>query len=408
MSETFCMPLYEYQGKTKNGKDVFGVVVAETPELAKDVLRERSLAAIELAERASPGIWALSFSFLRRVPAKALVIFSRQLSVMIAAGVPLVKALRSLTAQTEHPRLRAILEEVAADIDGGSRLSDAMAAHPIVFSPFTVNMIRSGETTGRLAQVLEYLADQEEKDYDLRSKIRGAMMYPAFVLSGMAVLGFLMMTFVIPKLTGTLQETGVALPITTKILISVSDFFVRFWYVMIALAAFAVAGIRVGIRTPVGRRIWDTLKLRLPIFGNLFRHIIIVRMTRSMETLLAGGVDTVTALGAVAEIVSNAVYRDLLLETKAEVEDGNSLTTVFSTTPQVPTMLTQMLAVGEETGALQEVLRRLSGFYGREVENLVAGMVTLIEPVIMVVMGVAVGVMVSAIILPMYSLASAF
>ena len=384
------------------------MVVAETLELAKDVLRERSLSTIELAEREPPGVFTLSFSFLRRVPAKALVIFSRQLSVMIAAGVPLVKALRSLTVQTSHPRLRSIIEEVASDIDGGSRLSDAMAAHPIVFSPFTVNMIRSGETTGRLAQVLEYLADQEEKDYDLRSKIRGAMMYPAFVLSGMAVLGFLMMTFVIPKLTGTLQETGVALPITTKILIAVSDFFVHFWYVIIIVFVFVVAGVRVGIRTPIGRRIWDTIKLRLPVFGNLFRHIIIVRMTRSMETLLAGGVDTVTALGAVAEIVSNVVYRDILLETKAEVEDGNSLTTVFATTPEVPTMLTQMLAVGEETGALQEVLRRLSGFYGREVENLVTGMVTLIEPVIMVVMGVAVGVMVSAIILPMYSLASAF
>lgn len=402
------MPLYEYQAQTKNGKEVFGVVVAETPELAKDALRERFLSAIELAERAAPGLLSLSFDFLRRVPPKALVIFSRQLSVMIAAGVPLVKALRSLTVQTVHPRLRGVLEDIAGDIDGGSRLSDAMAAHPAVFSPFTVNMIRSGETTGRLAQVLEYLADQEEKDYDLRSKIRGAMMYPAFVLSGMAVLGFLMMTFVIPKLTGTLQETGVALPITTQILIAVSNFFVHFWYILLIVAALLVMGIRIGIRTPLGRRIWDTLKLRLPVFGNLFRHIIIVRMTRSMETLLAGGVDTVTALGAVAEIVSNVVYRDLLLETKAEVEDGNSLTTVFATTLEVPTMLTQMLSVGEETGALQEVLRRLSGFYGREVENLVAGMVTLIEPVIMVVMGIAVGIMVSAIILPMYSLASAF
>lgn len=402
------MPLYEYEAKTKEGHVVGGVVVADTPALAVDALRERALTTIALEERAEPSIWALSFGFLRRVPSKALVIFSRQLSVMSAAGVPLVKALRSLTVQTEHPRLRLILEEVASDIDGGSRLSDAMAAHPAVFSAFTVNMIRSGETTGRLANVLEYLADQEEKDYDLRSKIRGAMMYPAFVLSGMAVLGFLMMTFVIPKLTGTLQETGVALPITTKILIAVSDFFVHFWYIILLVLASVVVGVRVGIRTPVGRRLWDTAKLRLPVFGNLFRHIIIVRMTRSMETLLAGGVDTVTALGAVAEIVSNVVYRDLLLETKAEVEDGNSLTTVFATTPEVPTMLTQMLAVGEETGALQEVLRRLSGFYGREVENLVTGMVTLIEPVIMVVMGVAVGVMVSAIILPMYSLASAF
>jgi len=402
------MLLFDYVAKTKEGKEMHGVVAADSEEFAQDLLRERSLYGIALVERAKPSILALSLDFLNRVPSKALVIFSRQLSVMIAAGVPLVVALRTIAKQTDHKRLKEVLADVTEDIDGGSRLSDAMAAHEAVFSNFTVNMVRSGETTGRLSQVLEYLADQEEKDFDLNSKIKGAMMYPAFVVSDMVVLGFIMMTFVVPKLTDVLKESGGELPLPTRILIAVSNFFVAYWWLIIILAVGAVFGIHYGLKTEKGRRIWDGIKLKLPVFGHLFQLIYIVRFTRSMETLLAGGVDTVTALGAVAEIVSNQIYRDIILETKREVSDGNSIVTVFSANRDVPVMLSQMLAVGEETGKMQEILSRLSGFYGRETENTVASLVTLIEPVIMVVMGVAVGTMVAAVILPMYSLANSF
>jgi type IV pilus assembly protein PilC len=327
---------------------------------------------------------------------------------MSAAGVSLVQALKSISVQTEHRRLREVLREVTDDVEGGSRLSDAMAAHPAVFSNFTVNMIRSGETTGRLSQVLEYLADQEEKDFDLRSKIRGAMMYPAFVITGMVILGFVMITFVVPKLTSVLAESGAELPLPTRILIAVSDFFAAYWLLLILGLVGLAIGLRYAVKTEGGRHVWDALKIRMPIFGPLLQRISIVRFTRSMETLLAGGVDTVTSLGAVAEVVGNAVYRDLILETKREVEDGHPITTAFAEHPAVPRMLTQMLSVGEETGKIREILSRLSSFYSREIENSIAGLVTLIEPMIMVAMGLAVGVMVAAVILPMYSLASSF
>lgn len=402
------MILFDYIAKTKDGREVKGVVVADSEALAADVLRGRSLYGITLYERPKPGILSMSLDFLKRVPSKALVVFSRQLSVMSAAGVPLVKALRSIGVQTSHKRLKEILREITDDVEGGSRLSDAMAAHGSVFSNFTVNIIRSGETSGRLSEVLNYLADQEEKDYDLRSKIRGAMMYPAFVISGMVVLGFIMMTFVIPKLTAVIQESGAALPLPTRILIAVSGFFQHFWWLIIILAALSVFGVRLALRAERGRYIWDSVKLKLPVFGKLFQLIYIVRFTRSLETLLVGGVDTVSSLGAVAEIVSNSVYRNLVLETKREVEDGNSITTAFSGDSRVPPMLSQMLSVGEETGKLRDILKMLSNFYGREIENMVANMVTLIEPMIMVIMGIGVGVMVSAVILPMYSLASSF
>lgn len=402
------MPLFDYTAKTKEGKDVRGVVVADSEDFAMSLLRDRSLYGVSLVERAKPGVLAMSLDFLNRVPPKALVVFSRQLSVMSAADIPLVQAMRTIANQTQHKRLHEVLLEVTEDIDGGSRLSDAMAAHPSVFSNFTVNMIRSGETTGRLSEVLEYLADQEEKDFDLFSKIRGSMMYPAFVVTGMTILGFIMMTFVVPKLTDVLKESGGTLPLPTRILIAVSGVFASYWWAILLGVAALVVGLRFGLKTDRGRRIWDGLKLKLPVFGRLYQLIYIVRFTRSMQTLLAGGVDTVTALGAVAEIVSNAVYKDLILETRREVSDGNSIVTVFATSPDVPQMLPQMLSVGEETGKMQEILARLSSFYGREIENTVASLVTLIEPMIMVVMGVGVGVMVAAVIMPMYSLASSY
>ncbi|TAL20384.1 type II secretion system F family protein [Patescibacteria group bacterium] len=402
------MALYDFTAKTREGREASGVVVADTEELAEDVLRERGMMTATLLERPRPGVLALSFEIFSRVSAKDLVALLRQLSVMSVAGVTLHKALRTLSEHTGNQRLAEILREVTENVEGGSRFSDALAAHPAVFSNFTVNMIRSGETTGRLAEVLDYLADQSEKDYDLRSKIRGAMMYPAFVISGLVVVGFIMMTFVVPKLTDVLKESGAELPVTTKALIAVSGFFAAYWYLLIVAAAGLAVGLRFYIKTEDGRRLWDGLKIRLPIFGKLFREIYVVRFTQSLETLLAGGVDQVTALASSADIVSNAIYRDLILQTRREVEDGNSITTVFAGNPAMPSMVTELLAVGEDTGQLRETLKRLTDFYTREITNSVAALVTLIEPLIVVTMGIAVGVMVSAIILPMYSLANSF
>jgi type II secretory pathway component PulF len=317
-----------------------------------------------------------------------------------------VDALKNIAIQTPNPVLRQVMTDVASEVETGARLSDAFERHPKTFGTFFVNMIRSGETSGQLQQVLEYLADQQEKDYDLTSRIRGAFTYPAFVLTALAIVGFLMVTFVVPSLTTILEESGQELPFSTRALVFVSSFFQHYWVLIIIGVILLVIGVQFFIRTPYGRELFDTLKLRLPIFGRLFQDIYVVRFSRSLGTLISGGVDQVTALEIVAGIVGNQVWRRLIFDTIREVNEGNSITTAFLRSRYVPTLMNQMLAVGEETGRLQEVLDRISDFFKREVDNLVRNLVTLIEPLVMVVLGLAVGVMVSAIMIPLYNMSS--
>jgi type IV pilus assembly protein PilC len=346
--------------------------------------------------------------FLNRVPPKDLVIFSRQLSVMISADVPIVQALKVLVRQTVNKSLKIVVANLAADVEGGTKFSAALARYPDVFSDFFINIIRSGETTGKLDEVLNYLADQQEKDYDLSSKIKGAMIYPAFILFGLVAVGIVMMIFVIPKLTDILKESGATLPLSTRILIGTSDVMKNYWWALLVAFVGIVGAVRYIISFPVGRKYWDTLKIKLPIFGELFRRIYMVRFTRSFSTLLTGGVEIVGALKITAAIVGNAIYRNLILETVREVEDGNPITTVFAKSKEIPVMVSQMLGIGEQTGKIDAILARLTDFYTREIENMVRNLTTIMEPLIMLFMGVAVGIMVSAVILPMYSLATQF
>ncbi len=269
-------------------------------------------------------------------------------------------------------------------------------------------MIKSGETSGRLDDTLNYLADEAEKNNDLMSKIKGAMIYPAFILFGLGTVGIVMMVFVVPKLTAILQEQKTELPFATKVLIASSNFFQHQWWVILLLFVLGFVGIRYGLKTHQGKRAWHYTQLRLPVFGNLFRKIYLVRFTRSLATLIKGGVPLTKSLEIVAGVVGNIIYRELITQTIKEVEEGNSISTVFLESNMVPTMVSQMMVVGEKTGRLEEVLQRLADFYGREVSNLVANLVTLVEPVIMVIIGVAVGIMVAAIIMPMYNLAGSF
>jgi len=254
--------------------------------------------------------------------------------------------------------------------------------------------------------VTETSAQQKARDYDLESKIRGAMIYPAFIIGGLLIVGTLMMIFVIPQLTSVLTETGVDLPVSTRILIGTSNFFSNFWWLILALGVAVTVSVRLIIHTPQGRLYWDTIILRLPIFGKLFQKIILVRFARSLYTLTTGGVALTKSLEITADVVGNAVYRQIILQTVAEVEDGNSIATVFLRSKHVPIMVSQMLNLGEKTGRIDDILEKLANFYSRDVNNMVANLVTLLEPLIMMLMGVAVGGLVSAIILPMYNLAS--
>jgi type IV pilus assembly protein PilC len=303
-------------------------------------------------------------------------------------------------------RLKMIISELGDNVDEGARLSDALAKHPKIFGDFYINVIRAGETSGKLDDSLNYLADELEKDYDMMSKIKGAMIYPAFVVCGMIVVGIIMMIFVVPKLTDVITQAGGELPMSTKILIGTSDFMVGYWYLLIIVLVAAAVGFRFLLAVPAVRQVFDLLLLRLPIFGQLFQKIYLVRFVRSLETLIAGGVNIAKALEISGRVISNSVYQNLILETKKQVEDGESIALVFEQSTEIPPMVSQMMKIGEKTGRLDEILNKVSNFYTREINNTIANLMSLMEPIIMVVMGVGVGIMVAAIILPMYNMAS--
>jgi type IV pilus assembly protein PilC len=350
----------------------------------------------------------LNFDIFQKIKNKDIVIFSRQFSVMISANVSLVQALRVLVDQTVNQKLKKIINAIANDVDGGARLSEAMSAHPEAFSRFFTSVIRSGETSGKLDEVLEYLAEQMERDYDMISKVKGAMIYPAIILILLAVVGAFSMIFVVPQLTTVLTESGVALPLPTRMLIGISDLFVNFWWLMAALLVAVLVGFRFYGRTDKGRRNLDIIKLRLPIFGPLFRLIYLVRFSRSMHTLIVGGVTISQSLEVAADVVDNEVYRDLILQTLEAVEGGDSISSIFSHSDQIPPMVSQMLVIGEKTGKIDLILSKITDFYSREASAIVANLMVLIEPIVLVVMGVAVATMIVAIIMPMYNMASQF
>jgi type IV pilus assembly protein PilC len=402
------MPSFKYRARLPDGRIQAGMIETDTMNAAQLALEDRGMEVllIEPTKNVQVVSRGLFNSIFNRVTPRDLVVVSRTLSVMVSASVPLTNALSDISRQMKNPRMKAVLVDVAREVEGGARLSDALERHADIFSGFYINMVRSGESSGHLDQVLEYLADQQEKDYDLTAKIRGAMIYPAFILGAMVVVGFVMMSFVVPKLVAVLTEANVDLPLSTRILITVSDFFASYWWLIILLSIVAGIAIRVFIKTPAGKFTRDALLLRLPVFGKLFQSVYVVQFSRSLATLVKGGVDTVTALDVVSGVMGNEVWRRLVKETIREVNDGNSITTALERSRYVPAMMIQMLAVGESTGRTSDILIRLSSFFSREVDNVVANLVALIEPIVLIVLGIGVGALVSAILLPLYQLSS--
>ncbi len=401
------MPVYDYKAKDLDGASISGAVEAPNDAVAQDTLKERNLIVLSLSERKHNTLFQSSLGFFNRVPKKDVVLFARQLAVMISATVPIVQALRILVKQTSNITFKIIVSEIADEVDGGAKLSASLARYPQAFSDFFIHMVRSGETTGKLDETLNYLADQQEKDYDLDSKIKGAMIYPAFILGAMVVIGALMMIFVIPKLTDALKAGGAKLPLPTVLLIGLSNFLQHDWWLVIALGAIIFTSFRFYVRTPNGHRQFDTIKFHLPIFGPIFQKIYLVRFSRSFSTLIASGIPATKALEIVADVIGNVIYRELTLKTIQEVEAGNSIASVLILSKNVPPMLPQMMIVGEQTGKLDLILDKLASFYAKELENVVSNLVSIIEPLILVVMGGAVAVIVMAILLPLYNLSSA-
>lgn len=403
------MSIFSYKAQNQRGQLVEGSVDAISEDIVVGLLTDKGLAVIEIKKQDVEDLEGQILSFLNRVKMKEKVVFFRQLAVMMDANLPILKSLRILVKQSKNKYFKTVVSSVADEVDGGAKLSQAMARFPRVFTDFYTNIIASGETSGRLGEVLDYLADQQEKDYDLQSKVKGAMIYPAFILSGLVLVGIIVMIFVVPQMTQMLTESGVELPLATRILLGSSGFMASYWW-LLALAVGAIVGLFLFItkRTVSGRRLFDLLKIRVPSFGKIITNIYVVRITRSLNTLLRGGVPAAKALRVVRKIVGNAIFEEMLDDTIKDVDEGSSISDSLVANKYLPVLVSQMISVGEETGKLEEVLERLTEFYTREIDNSVANLSTLIEPIIMMFLGLMVGGFVAAIIMPMWQLSSAF
>lgn len=401
------MAIFRYKAKNAKGRTKSGLDVAMSEADLSQRLRRQNLDVISIAA-ADNSLEAKLNLLLNKPKGKDLAVFSRQFAVMISANVPIVESLVILIEQTSNFKLKQAVAEVAFEVTAGSLLSDSLGKHPRIFDNFFINMVKSGEASGKLDEVLEYLADQTERSYDTASKVKGAMIYPVFVLIAMVVVGIVLMVKILPSLTGMLQESGMDLPVTTKIIIATSDFLVNYLWLVIVLVIGLVFLVRLYLKTDKGRRNWDSLTLRIPIFGKLVNYVVLTRFTRSLGTLLKGGVTITKSLEVVSGVVSNKVYEDIILRTLQSIKDGNPLSTVMNAESIVPKMVPQMISVGERTGKLDVVLDSITGFYTREADKMLANLSSLMEPIIMVIMGIGVGIMVAAVIMPMYSMATQF
>jgi len=338
------------------------------------------------------------------VSAQDLAIATRQLATLIGAGIPLVEALTALVDQIEQPRLKRIMGVVKQKVNEGSSLADALREHPKVFSELYVNMIRAGESSGALDVVLVRLADFTESQAQLRNKILGAMLYPAImVVVGIAIVGILFVV-VIPKVTKIFEDMNVALPWTTRILIGVSSFARDYWYVVLVSLPLLVFGLRRFMRTPRGREWWDRTQLRAPVFGELIRMLSLSRFAKTLATLLASGVPLLTAMDIVKNIVSNTLLASVIDKARDAIREGESIAAPLKRSGQFPPLVYHMIAIGERSGQLEEMLQNVARSYEAQVEMRIGALTSLLEPVMIVAMGGGVAFIVFSILMPIMQL----
>ncbi|MDO8668687.1 MAG: type II secretion system F family protein [Candidatus Buchananbacteria bacterium] len=403
------MSLFSYKAKNEKNQLIEGVVDAISEDVVVILLLEKGLSVLEIKKQNYKYFENKILGFLNKVKVKEKVIFFRQLSVMVDANLPIVKALGILVKQSDNKYFKSIIAGIADEVDGGAKLSQAMATYPHVFSDFYTNIIASGESSGRLSEVMIYLADQQGKDYDLQSKVRGAMIYPAIILAGLFIVGLIIMIFVVPQMTQVLKDSGARLPLVTRILIGLADFLKYYWFLVVILVVAIVNGFFFFTRRTIkGRRIFDLFKIKVPGFGTIAVNIYVVRMTRSLNTLLKGGVPVSRALKVVKRVVGNVIYEEMIDQTIKDVDEGGSLSESILANKYMPALVSQMINVGEETGKLEDILDKITEFYSREIDNSVANLSVLIEPLIMIILGIVVGGFVAAVILPMWQLSAVF
>ncbi len=399
--------LFTYHAIDQDGHERDGTIEAPSQEVAVSALQRRNLiiSAIKSAEKRS--LFEKSQLFLGRVSNKDVVILSRQIATLFEAQVSALRVFRLLAAEVENKQLAVVLSAVGDDLQGGSPISKALARHSNVFTAFYVNMVRAGEESGKLPETFVYLADYLDRSYDVISKVENALIYPIFVIVVFFGVMALMLTLVIPKISAILVDSGQAIPIYTSIVIGLSNFLIQ--YGIFALIAFIALGFyawQLG-KTESGKLVLDRLKLSVPYVGDLYKKLYLSRIADNFSTMLLSGVSVVEAIEITGSVVGNTAYEVVLSEVGKDVKGGSSISDALGKHPQMPGVMVAMTKVGEETGELGKILTTLSKFYNREVTDAVDTLVGLIEPIMIVLLGLGVGTLLAAVLLPIYNLAGA-
>lgn len=398
--------LFKYSTLSPQGEEKSGTINAINIDVAINLLQKQGMTVVNINPAESQPFWKRSFSAFERVSLRDIVIFSRQLATLFVAHVSALKVFRMLAAESDNPLLRRKIGEVADDVQGGASMSGAFAKHPEIFSDFYVNMVRAGEESGKLSETFEYMADYMDRSYALVTKVRNALIYPAFIIAMFIIVMILLFTMVFPRLAQILLESGQPIPIYTQVVIGFSNLLID--YGLLLLVALIVGGFFIWryARTASGRVYFGRLRLQIPLIGNLFKKFHLARTADVLFTMLTSGVPVVRAIEVASAVVGNAVYEDILGQAARDVRSGSTISAAFAKHEEFPSILVQIIRIGEETGEVGNILKTLADFYRRDVNDVIDAVISLIEPAIIVLLGVSVGSVLASVLIPIYNIST--
>ncbi len=396
---------FNYQARTKEGEEQAGIVEASSEKAALEVLQEHKLFITFLEKEEDPSLIFKNIGILGGISQKDIVMFSRQLSIMIESKILPAQALRTLARSVTKETFQEKIIKIAEEVESGTPLSQAFALYPKVFSTFYVNMVKSGEVTGKLSSVLNRVADHLEREYQLNLKMKTALIYPSFILFVFVVIFFVMMIYIFPQLAQVLTESEVELPPLTKVMMSISDFMKAWWWaIILTFVGSAVAMIKYA-KTKEGREAIDAFLLRVPLMKDFLKSVYLSRFAENLSTLIVAGIPIARALDVAAEVIDNSLYKGIILATKDNVVKGKSISSVLEEYPDfISPLFAQMMKVGEETGTMDTTLMKIVDFYKAEIDAFMDGLLSVIEPILIVFLGGAVGILVISVYIPLYQI----
>lgn len=399
------MKTYNYIAKDQKANTVKAEVQAESESAAVRLLQEQNLLPVSITPQEEAGSLQRIFSKLtHRVKTKDKILFTRQLSTLINAGMPLVQSLKAVEGQLQSKPLQEIIEDVTTTVQSGKSFSEALSAYPKVFNTTYVSLVAAGETSGTLDEALERIANQQEKDAAIISKVRGAMIYPAIVLFVIIGVMIFLLLNVIPEVESLYSDLGEELPLLTRVLVSVSDFIIQYWYLTVLFSGLGIYALARYLHTPHGRRVLDKVVMKIPLFGPIFMKLYMARFSRTSSTLLETGVLMLESLNITAKAVNNVYVSESTQRASQEVKNGKALSAALTDDPNFLPLVPQMIHIGEQSGAIADMLAKIATYYEDELDQQIKNISTVIEPALMIIMGVLAAVIIGAILIPIYGL----